>query len=145
MPESGREFDVVVVWKFDRFARSITALIEGLKEFQSLGIDFISQTEDVDTTTPMGRLFFHIVGAFAEFERELIVERVNAGLDNARANGVKFGRPRLPGEDGVLKRYAKGESLGTIATATGRSWHGVRKVLIRAGKYSPRSLGQAQR
>src|SRR5712691_7752653 len=71
-----RLFDVVLVWKFDRFARSLKHLIESLDEFNALGIDFISLTEGVDTTTPAGQLLFRIVGAVAQFERELIAERV---------------------------------------------------------------------
>jgi DNA invertase Pin-like site-specific DNA recombinase len=133
-----RKFDAVLVWRFDRFARSITGLIEGLKEFQALGVDFISQTEEVDTTTAMGRLFFHIVGAFAEFERELIVERVNAGLANARENGVVFGRPRDPAIDAKVLQLAKKDpkpSLSAIGKEVGRSLWGVRKILIRAGVY----------
>src|SRR5712692_8104168 len=82
-----RLFDVVLVWKFDRFARSLKHLIESLDEFSSLGIDFVSYTEGVDTTTPTGQLLFHIVGAVAQFERDLIAERVRAGMAHARAMG----------------------------------------------------------
>src|SRR5580700_3552215 len=89
-----RRFDVVLVWKFDRFARSLKHLIESLDEFNSLGIDFVSYTEGVDTTTPSGQLLFHIVGAVAQFERDLIGERVRAGLAHARAMGKHIGRPR---------------------------------------------------
>ena len=71
-----RQVDCVLVWKYDRFARSLGVLIAALQEFGSLGVDFISFTQNIDTTTPMGRLFFHVIGSFAEFERELIVERV---------------------------------------------------------------------
>ena len=93
-----RRFDCVLVWKYDRFARSLGALIAALQEFRDLGVDFISHTQAIDTTTPMGRLFFHVIGSFAEFEREVIVERVRAGLANARAKGTRLGRPvRDPG------------------------------------------------
>ncbi|MGH9773664.1 MAG: recombinase family protein [Candidatus Acidiferrales bacterium] len=88
-----RLFDVVLVWKFDRFARSLKHLIESLDEFSSLGIDFVSYTEGVDTTTPSGQLLFHIVGAVAQFERDLIAERVRAGMAHARAMGKRIGRP----------------------------------------------------
>jgi DNA invertase Pin-like site-specific DNA recombinase len=71
-----RRFDCVLVWKYDRFARSLGALVAALQEFRDLGVDFISHTQAIDTTTPMGRLFFHVIGSFAEFEREVIVERV---------------------------------------------------------------------
>lgn len=89
-----RLFDVVVVWKFDRFARSVKHLVDSLEEFRALGIDFISFTEGVDTTTPSGELLFHIMGAVAQFERDLIAERVRAGIAHARAMGKRIGRPR---------------------------------------------------
>jgi DNA invertase Pin-like site-specific DNA recombinase len=80
-----RLFDVVLVWKFDRFARSVKHLVDSLEEFRALGIDFISYTEGIDTTTPSGELLFHIMGAVAQFERDLIAERVRAGIAHARA------------------------------------------------------------
>ncbi len=80
-----RLFDVVLVWKFDRFARSLKHLIESLDEFNALGIDFISLTEGVDTTTPAGQLLFHIVGAVAQFERELDVEAVSKLREGGRS------------------------------------------------------------
>jgi DNA invertase Pin-like site-specific DNA recombinase len=89
-----RRFDAVVVWKFDRFARSVSHLLRALETFQSLGIEFVSLTEGVDTSTPMGKMVFTVLGAVAELERSLIVERVKAGLRNARANGKRLGRPR---------------------------------------------------
>ena len=79
-----RLFEVVLVWKFDRFARSIKHLVDSLEEFRALGIDFISYTEGIDTTTPSGELLFHIMGAVAQFERDLIAERVRAGIAHAR-------------------------------------------------------------
>ena len=87
--------DVVVVWKFDRFARSLNALISGLELCRSLGIDFVSVTEAVDTSLPAGELVFQMIGAVAQFERSLIAERVKSGLANARANGKVLGRPPL--------------------------------------------------
>ena len=87
--------DVVVVWKFDRFARSLNALISGLELCRSLGIDFVSVTETVDTSLPAGELVFQMIGAVAQFERSLIAERVKSGLANARANGKVLGRPPL--------------------------------------------------
>jgi DNA invertase Pin-like site-specific DNA recombinase len=119
-----KRFDVVLVWKFDRFARSLKALIEGLQLFQALKINFISVTQDIDTTTPMGVFFFQIVGAFAELEREMIVERVKSGLDNARSKGVKLGRPRAhpPAvEQLVLTRFRSGQTYGQIGKAIGMS------------------------
>jgi DNA invertase Pin-like site-specific DNA recombinase len=90
-----RLFDVVLVWKFDRFARSLKHLIDSLEEFRALGIDFISYTEGIDTTTPIGQLLFHIVGAMAQFERNLITDRVRAGIVQARRQGKHIGRPPL--------------------------------------------------
>jgi DNA invertase Pin-like site-specific DNA recombinase len=87
--------DVLVVWKFDRFARSLNALISGLELCRSLGIDFVSVTEAVDTSLPAGELVFQMIGAVAQFERSLIAERVKSGLANARANGKALGRPPL--------------------------------------------------
>jgi DNA invertase Pin-like site-specific DNA recombinase len=85
---------VVVVWKFDRFARSVSHLLRALETFQALGIEFVSLTEGVDTSTPAGKMIFTVLGAVAELERSLIVERVKAGLRNARAKGKRIGRPR---------------------------------------------------
>jgi DNA invertase Pin-like site-specific DNA recombinase len=87
--------DVVVVWKFDRFARSLKALISGLELCRSLGIDFVSVTEAVDTSLPAGELVFQMIGAVAQFERSLIGERVKSGLANAKAKGKVLGRPPL--------------------------------------------------
>jgi DNA invertase Pin-like site-specific DNA recombinase len=89
-----RSGDTFVVWKLDRAGRSLTHLIELLKDLQKRGIGFISQTEQIDTTTPGGKLIFHLMGALAEFERDLIRERTNAGLAAARARGRVGGRPR---------------------------------------------------
>jgi DNA invertase Pin-like site-specific DNA recombinase len=90
-----RSIDVVVVWKFDRFARSLKNLIAGLELCRALGIDFVSVTEAVDTSLPAGEMLFHMTGAVAQFERSLIAERVKAGLANARANGKILGRSPL--------------------------------------------------
>src|SRR5436305_12417021 len=87
-----RHFDAVVVWKFDRFARSVTFLLRTLETFRALGIEFVSLSEQVDTSTPAGKLVFTVLGAVAELERSLIGERVRAGLRNARAKGRRLGR-----------------------------------------------------
>ncbi len=89
-----RRFDCVLVWRFDRFARSTKHLLLALEEFRSLGVQFISYQENIDTTSPLGQALFTIVSAVAQLERDLIRERVRAGLRNARAKGKKFGRPR---------------------------------------------------
>jgi len=90
-----RRFDVVCVWRFDRFARSVSHLLRALETFRALGIDFVSYSEQMDTSTPAGKLVFTVLGAVAELERSLIVERVRAGVRNARAKGKRLGRPRL--------------------------------------------------
>jgi DNA invertase Pin-like site-specific DNA recombinase len=90
-----RRFDVVVVWRFDRFARSVSHLLRALETFQALGIEFVSLSEQMDTSTPTGKMVFTVLGAVAELERSLIVERVRAGLRNARAKGKTLGRPRV--------------------------------------------------
>jgi DNA invertase Pin-like site-specific DNA recombinase len=90
-----RSIDVVIVWKFDRFARSLRNLIAGLELCRALGIDFVSVTEAVDTSLPAGEMLFQMIGAVAQFERSLIAERVKSGLANARANGKVLGRPPL--------------------------------------------------
>lgn len=89
-----RYFDAVVVWRFDRFARSVSHLLKALENFRALGIEFVSLSEQVDTSTPTGKMIFTVLGAVAELERSLIVERVRAGLRNAKAKGKKLGRPR---------------------------------------------------
>jgi DNA invertase Pin-like site-specific DNA recombinase len=89
-----RRFDVVCVWRFDRFARSVSHLLRALETFKALGIDFVSYSEQMDTSTPAGKMVFTVLGAVAELERSLIVERVRAGLRNARAKGKRLGRPR---------------------------------------------------
>jgi DNA invertase Pin-like site-specific DNA recombinase len=126
-----RLFDVVLVWKFDRFARSLKHLIESLDDFSSLGIDFVSYTEGVDTTTPSGQLLFHIVGAVAQFERDLIAERVRAGLAHARAMGKHIGRPRAAVDvDAVRSLRSRGESLRNIAKTLGIPVSRVRRALV---------------
>lgn len=90
-----RRFDVVAVWKFDRFARSVSHLLRALETFNALGVGFVSLSESLDTSTPAGKMVFTVLGAVAELERSLIAERVRAGLRNAVARGKRLGRPRL--------------------------------------------------
>jgi DNA invertase Pin-like site-specific DNA recombinase len=90
------EFDCVLVWKFDRFARSVAHLLKALEEFHHLGIRFISVQDQVDTQSPMGRAMFTIIGAMAELESALISERVKAGMEAARVRGKHLGRPATP-------------------------------------------------
>jgi DNA invertase Pin-like site-specific DNA recombinase len=105
-------FDAVLVWKIDRFGRSLKHLVNALAELAALGVAFISLRDNLDLSTPSGRLMFQIIGAMAEFERALIQERVRAGLRNARNKGKKLGRPR------VTVDASKIASL----RAQGRSW-----------------------
>jgi DNA invertase Pin-like site-specific DNA recombinase len=89
-----RRFDAVLVWKFDRFARSVSHLLRALEAFRAQGIEFVSFSEQLDTSTPAGKIVFTVLGAVADLERGLIVERVKAGLRNARAKGKVLGRPK---------------------------------------------------
>jgi DNA invertase Pin-like site-specific DNA recombinase len=91
-----RRFDVVVCWRLDRLGRNLKHLITLLEDLQALGVAFVSLAEGIDATTPAGKLQMHILGAIAEFERERIRERVMAGLQRARTQGVRLGRPRAP-------------------------------------------------
>jgi len=126
-----RLFDVVLVWKFDRFARSLKHLIESLDEFSALGIDFISYTEGVDTTTPSGQLLFHIVGAVAQFERDLIAERVRAGMAHARSMGKRIGRPRAKVDlEQITRLRSLGHSLRGIARTLEIPVSRVRRALV---------------
>lgn len=90
-----RNFDAVLVWRFDRFARSVSLLLRALETFKSQGIEFISYSEQMDTSTPTGKMIFTVLGAVAELERSLIVERVKAGVRNARSKGKRLGRPTV--------------------------------------------------
>jgi DNA invertase Pin-like site-specific DNA recombinase len=99
-----RRFDAVLVWKFDRFARSVSHLLRALESFKAQEIEFISFSEQLDTSTPAGKLVFTVLGAVAELERSLIVERVRAGMRNARAKGKCIGRPAKPSLDQHARR-----------------------------------------
>jgi DNA invertase Pin-like site-specific DNA recombinase len=115
-----RRFDVVAVWKFDRFARSVTHLLRALDTFRVLGIEFVSLSESLDTATPAGRMVFTVLGAVAELERSLIAERVRAGLRNARAKGKRLGRPRVVVDRARISHLrAQGLSWATIAEELG--------------------------
>lgn len=116
-----RQIDVVLVWRYDRFARSTQALVNALKEFQSLGVDFISYQENIDTTTPTGELIFHVMASLAQFESSLISQRVRAGMARAKAQGKHIARPALAelkqAEIGNL--YAQGLSMNQISKQIG--------------------------
>jgi DNA invertase Pin-like site-specific DNA recombinase len=115
-----RRFDVVAVWKFDRFARSVSHLLRALDTFRVLGIEFVSLSESLDTATPAGRMVFTVLGAVAELERSLIVERVKAGLRNAKAKGKRIGRPRvIVDARRIAALRGSGSSWSEIARLTG--------------------------
>ena len=114
-----RRFDAVVVWKFDRFARSVSHLLRALETFNALGIAFVSLSEQIDTSTPTGKMVFTVLGAVAELERSLIAERVRAGLRNARAKGKHLGRPRVSVDAAQVARLR----------ASGQSWRAIAGVL----------------
>ena len=115
-----RLVDAVVVYRYDRFARSLRQLVNALEEFRVLGIDFISLHEGVDTSTPNGRLIFGIFATIAEFERELIRDRVRSGLASARAKGKVLGRPRVTADTAkITSLRAQGRSWTAIAVELG--------------------------
>lgn len=111
-----RRFNILLVWKLDRLSRSTKDLLTTVEELDALGVDFVSYENQIDTTTPSGKLFFTIVAAFAQFEREIIRERVIAGLDNAKRKGKVLGRPKLgnPVIEEAKKLRKKGLSFRQI-------------------------------
>src|SRR6516165_9857044 len=111
-----RKFDVVLTWKLDRFGRSLRHLVNALAELEARGVAFVSLKDNVDLSTPSGRLMFQVVVAMAEFERSLITERVRAGLRNAQGKGRSLGRPRVPLDvTRVIRMRAEGASYRSIA------------------------------
>ena len=134
-----RKFDAILVWRFDRFARSTKHLLLALEEFRSLGIQFISYQENVDTSSPLGQALFTIVAAVAQLERDLIRERVSAGIRNARASGKQLGRPRrIVSQDEIVRLKAEGVSLREIAKKLGVGYGTVRQRLRRPPRDSKR-------
>jgi DNA invertase Pin-like site-specific DNA recombinase len=118
------QFDIVIVWRFDRFARSVKQLVLALEEFRSLNIDFVSHQEALDTSTPMGKAMFTVIAAMAELERSVIRERVIAGQDYARLHGTKsgkgIGRPKvICRRDQIVEFRQMGWSWRRIAKETG--------------------------
>jgi len=125
-----RRFDVVLVWRFDRFARSTKHLILALEEFRNLGIDFVSYQENIDTSSPLGSAIFTIISAVAQLERDIIAERVKAGLRRAKEDGKKLGRPKASVDvEKIHWLRSKGLSLRAIAKQTGVSRTTVSDVL----------------
>lgn len=130
-----RRFDLVVVWRFDRFARSVSHLLRALETFNALGIAFVSLSEQLDTSTPTGKMVFTVLGAVAELERSLIVERVKAGLRNARAKGKRLGRPNTAvSVSRIAALRARGCAWRTIARQLGCSARTARRAWQKSGK-----------
>ena len=130
-----RQFDALVVWKFDRFARSVSHLLRALETFQALGIEFVSLTEGVDTSTPAGKMVFTVLGAVSELERSLIRERVRAGLRNAKAKGKHIGRPKVAVDGSQIARLrSQGLSWLTIGKRLGVGEGTVRRVALASAK-----------
>jgi DNA invertase Pin-like site-specific DNA recombinase len=110
------KFDIVLVWAFDRIARSVRHFLEVLDELTHLNLEFVSFRENVDTGGPLGRAMIVIIGAIAELERNLIIERVRAGMRRAKLEGRRIGRPRLEVDrEAVLQDRARGQSLTELA------------------------------
>ena len=126
-----RQFDIVLVWKIDRFGRSLKHLVNALADLDAYGVAFASLKDNLDLSTPSGRLMFQIIGAMAEFVRAIIQERVRAGLLNARRNGKKLGRPRRVVDlDGIARMRAQGQSLRSIAERVGIGYGTVRMRMV---------------
>lgn len=126
-----REIDVVLVWRLDRWGRSVTDLLATLHELEHLGVGFVSLTEALDLTTPAGRAMAGLLAVFAEFEREILRERVRAGLEHARRNGQRLGRPKTAAlhADQVRKLYRAGISKSAISRRLQISRTSVRRIL----------------
>jgi len=116
-----RHIDVVLVWRYDRFARSTQALVHALQEFQHLGVDFISYQENIDTTTPQGEMIFTVMASLAQFESALISARVKAGMARARAQGKRISRAPLPAavQRRIAALYQQGLSIHQIGKQLG--------------------------
>jgi len=126
-----RKFGVVLVWRFDRFARSTKHLILALEEFRNLGVDFVSYQENIDTSSPLGSAIFTIISAVAQLERDIIAERVKMGLRRAKENGKRLGRPQGTSLDIEAANRLRREGMGLrqIAEKLGSSKSTVARVL----------------
>lgn len=139
---SQRKFDAVLVWKLDRFGRSLRHLVNAIAELEALGVAFISLRDNVDLTTPSGRLMFQIIGAMAEFERALIQERVKAGLRNAKAKGQRLGRPpAVVDKNAILALRDSGASWRKIADELGIGVGTAHRISQRRSKNLCRGFG----
>lgn len=135
-----RKFDAVLVFRVDRFSRSLKHLVLALEEFKALGIDFISYSESWDTTSPMGEAMFQLSGIFAQLERSIIRERIIAGIRRAREKGRRLGRKPVDVSAGEVKELrASGKSIRAIASAVGCGKSTVAAMLKRHGNPSENS------
>ncbi len=136
-----RRFDTVLVWKLDRFGRSLRHLVNALAELEALGVAFISLKDNLDLGTPSGRLMFQIIGAMAEFERSLIQERVRAGLRNARAKGKRLGRPKKVVDVAKIAALrAQGRSWSEISALMGMGRGTAQRALQSPPKNRPKVI-----
>ena len=136
-----REIDVVMAWSVDRLGRSLQDLVAFLSELQASGVDLYLDRQGIDTTTPGGKALFQMMGVFAEFERAMIRERVNAGLTRARAQGKRLGRPRITKakESRIRALRAEGMGLNKIAREVGCGVSAVQRVEGQRGSLRPQS------
>lgn len=128
-------FDVVLSWALDRLGRSLMDLLDTLSELEAVGVALVLHQQAIDTTTPAGRMFFQVTGAFAEFERAMIRSRVRAGLERAKARGVRLGRPRTGAkvEAAIRARLAAGEGIKKVAKAVGVGNGTVSRIKVAMG------------
>jgi DNA invertase Pin-like site-specific DNA recombinase len=135
-----RQLDIVLVWKIDRFGRSLKHLVNALADLDAYGVAFVSLKDNLDLTTPSGRLMFQVIGAMAEFERALIQQRVRAGLHNARRNGKRLGRPRLVIDASkVASLRSAGTSWATVARQVGQTVAACRRAYQRYEEVLPKT------
>ena len=127
---SKRGFDVVMAWSIDRLGRSLIDLLGTIQHLEACGVDLYLDQQSLDTTTPTGRLMFQICGAFAEFERSMIRQRIGAGLSRAKAQGKRLGRPKIPStmERQARRHLAKGAGILKVAKALGLGTGTVQRI-----------------
>jgi DNA invertase Pin-like site-specific DNA recombinase len=129
-----RRWDVIAVWKLDRFARSVKHVVVALSEFEALGITFVSLKDNLDLTTPSGRFMFQIIAAFGELERAIIAERVKAGLQNAKRRGKRLGRPQVTVDLALIGSLrSSGAAWRQISSRLGVSVRTIRRVALGCG------------
>lgn len=136
------QINTLLVWRFDRLARSLSHLVQTLEELKHLRVDFVSFSESVDTASPQGRMVFGVMASLAEFERELIRERIFSGLRRAKEKGVELGRPNLPKEKLEEVLSLRGKPQREIARLTGLGKGTVYRILATAPLAVPQNQGE---